>query len=79
MVSEYQIHYSADTATCGSVLINQSVTGSSDIDYIQVQNDGIYSFDLSDLENREVLDDTYSQSLTLSTQIQYQNYPQSVK
>ena len=44
-----------------------------------MQNDGIYTFDLSDLENRDVQTDTYFLSLTLTTQIQYSNLPESVK
>ena len=54
----------SNTSLCGNQAFSLDVSGSNDTDYITMA-DGVITFDLSDLENRDVVVDTYKLLMTL--------------
>ena len=73
-ITQYFMHWFADTSLCGDPAFSLDVSGSDDTDYITMTND-VITFDLSDLENRDVVVDNYKLLLTLEVKLSYQNYP----
>ena len=77
-ITQYFMKWFSNTSLCGNLAFLLDVSGSDDTDYITMA-DGVITFDLSDLENRDVVVDTYKLLLTLDVQLWYQDFPSNVK
>lgn len=75
-VTSYTMSWSELIAGCGSTSTSISVTGTHDSDYIYV-DDNIIRFDLSSLENRDVVTDVYMLPVTITARVAYVGFPES--
>ena len=76
-ITHYFMKWFSNTSLCGNLAFSLDVSGSDDTDYITMTN-GMITFDLSDLENRDVVVDNYRLLLTLDVQLWYQDYPSNI-
>ena len=75
-ITSYTISWSELIAECGSTSMSISVTGTHDFDYIYEDNNRIL-FDLSSLENRDVVADVYMLPVTITARVAYEGFPES--